>query len=68
MARVIAAAGEAGSIVVLDEAYPEYLPPELQYDSVDWVRRFPNLVVSRTLSKAYALAGIRVGYAQPKKE
>jgi histidinol-phosphate aminotransferase len=48
--------------VVLDEAYTEYLGPEERYDSMPWVRRFPNLVVSRTLSKAYGLAGLRVGF------
>jgi histidinol-phosphate aminotransferase len=54
-------------VVVLDEAYNEYLAPELQYDSIAWVRRYPNLVVSRTMSKAYGLAGLRVGFgiAQP---
>jgi histidinol-phosphate aminotransferase len=54
-------------VVVLDEAYNEYLPPELRMDTVAWVRRFPNLLVSRTFSKAYGLAGLRVGYglAQP---
>src|SRR5690606_37188890 len=36
--------------VVLDEAYTEYLPPDLRYDSIAWVREHPNLVVSRTLS------------------
>jgi histidinol-phosphate aminotransferase len=53
--------------VVLDEAYNEYLAPELQYDSIAWVRRYPNLLVSRTLSKAYGLAGLRIGFgiAQP---
>lgn len=53
--------------VVLDEAYNEYLPPELRVDSVDLVRRYRNLVVSRSFSKAYGLAGLRVGYglAQP---
>ncbi len=50
-------------VVVLDEAYNEYLPPEQRFDSVQWVRRFPNLIVSRTFSKAYGLAGLRVGYA-----
>lgn len=49
-------------IVVLDEAYNEYLPPELQYDSVAWLARFPNLVISRTFSKAYGLAALRVGF------
>ena len=54
-------------VVVLDEAYNEYLPPEDRFDSTAWVRRFPNLLVSRTFSKAYGLAGLRVGYgiAQP---
>ncbi len=40
-------------VVVLDEAYNEYLDDEQQYDSVEWVRRYPNLLVSRTFSKAY---------------
>lgn len=48
-------------VVVLDEAYNEYLAPELQYDSIAWVKRYPNLLVSRTLSKAYGLAGLRIG-------
>jgi histidinol-phosphate aminotransferase len=53
----------ANVLVVLDEAYTEYLPAELQLDSVALTRRFPNLIVSRTLSKAYGLAGLRVGFA-----
>jgi len=52
-----------GCIVVLDEAYNEYLPPELRVDTAKWIRRHPNLVVTRTFSKAYGLAGLRVGYA-----
>ncbi|MBS0307976.1 MAG: histidinol-phosphate transaminase [Proteobacteria bacterium] len=54
-------------VVVLDEAYNEYLVSELQYDSIAWVRQYPNLLVSRTLSKAYGLAGLRIGFgiAQP---
>lgn len=48
--------------VVLDEAYVEYIEPALRYDSMEWVRRFPNLIVSRTFSKAYGLAGLRIGY------
>ncbi len=50
-------------LVVLDEAYNEYLPQNLRYDSVSWLRDFPNLIISRTFSKAYGLAGLRVGYA-----
>jgi histidinol-phosphate aminotransferase len=49
-------------LVVLDEAYGEYLPDELRSPTHGWLGRFPNLVVSRTLSKAYGLAGLRVGY------
>jgi len=54
-------------VVVLDEAYNEYLTPEQQYDSIAWVRQYPNLLVSRTMSKAYGLAGLRIGFgiAQP---
>ncbi len=54
-------------VVVLDEAYTEYLTPQQRYDSLAWVRQYPNLLVSRTLSKAYGLAGLRVGFgiAQP---
>ena len=53
----------ANILVVLDEAYNEYLPVECRYDSVPWLRDFPNLIISRTFSKAYGLAGLRVGYA-----
>ena len=50
-------------VVVLDEAYQEYLPTELQADTVAWLKEFPNLVVTRTFSKIYGLAGLRLGYA-----
>lgn len=49
--------------VVLDEAYNEFLAPECQFESTAWVKQFPNLIVTRTFSKAYGLAGIRVGFA-----
>jgi histidinol-phosphate aminotransferase len=50
-------------LVVLDEAYNEYLPPDLRGHSARLLKRHPNLVVTRTFSKAYGLAGLRVGYA-----
>ncbi|KQV78565.1 aspartate aminotransferase [Massilia sp. Root351] len=53
----------ANVVVVLDEAYNEYLSPENQYESAAWVKQYPNLLVSRTFSKAYGLAGLRVGFA-----
>jgi histidinol-phosphate aminotransferase len=55
-------------VVVLDEAYNEYLPPEVRLPSIDWVRRVPNLLVSRSFSKAYGLAGLRVGYGVAQAE
>jgi histidinol-phosphate aminotransferase len=48
--------------VVLDEAYTEYIPPEKRYDSLLWVQKHPNLIVTRTFSKIYGLAGLRVGF------
>ncbi|MDP2751330.1 MAG: histidinol-phosphate transaminase [Rhodocyclaceae bacterium] len=52
--------------VVLDEAYNEYLPPRVE--SVAWCRDFPNLIITRTFSKIYGLAGLRVGYAVTSPE
>lgn len=49
-------------VVVLDEAYDEYLPEESRSPSIGWSVRHPNLVVSRTFSKAYGLAALRIGY------
>ena len=49
-------------LVVLDEAYNEYLEPADRADSVAWIAKYPNLVVSRSFSKAYGLAALRVGY------
>ena len=50
-------------IVVVDEAYFEYVDKASYPDSSSWLSRFPNLIVTRTFSKAYGLAGLRVGYA-----
>ena len=55
-------------VVVLDEAYNEYLPPSLRADTVAWLAEFPNLVITRTFSKVYGLAGLRVGYALASAE
>ena len=49
-------------LVVLDEAYGEYLPDALKSPTPGWIAEHPNLVISRTLSKAFGLAGLRVGY------
>lgn len=50
-------------LVVLDEAYLEYGLAQGLQDGMQWIRDFPNLVLLRTFSKAYGLAGIRVGYS-----
>ncbi len=49
-------------LVVLDEAYDDFLEPGDQSGAVDWVGRYPHLIVSRTFSKAHGLAGLRVGF------
>ena len=50
-------------LVVLDEAYFEYVQEPDYPNGVELVARFPQLIVTRTFSKAYGLAGLRVGYA-----
>ena len=50
-------------LVVLDEAYAEFVTDEDAVDGAALLGRYPNLVVLRTFSKAYGLAGLRVGYA-----
>ena len=55
-------------LVVLDEAYDEYLPDTLKSESVDWLAEFDNLIISRTFSKAYGLAGLRIGFGMAHAE
>jgi len=50
-------------LVVLDEAYGEYVEESAYPNTVPWLTQFPNLILTRTFSKAYGLAGLRVGYA-----
>lgn len=50
------------TVVVLDEAYVEFLAADYRIDAPDLVERHPNVVVLRTFSKAYGLAGLRIGY------
>lgn len=52
----------ANVVVVLDEAYNDYLSYDLRVDTVRWVEEFPNLIVTRTFSKVYGLAGLRIGF------
>jgi len=69
--RFVAAVHQAHGnrvVVVLDEAYNEYLEPALRFDSTALAKRYSNLLVSRTFSKAYGLAGLRVGFAIAQPE
>jgi histidinol-phosphate aminotransferase len=50
-------------ICVLDEAYFEFVADRGQDDSIAWLKKYPNLIITRTFSKAYGLAGLRVGYS-----
>lgn len=62
LARFVAAV-PSDVLVCIDEAYVEYIRDGLLPDSLGMVRNYPNVVVLRTFSKAYGLAGARVGYA-----
>lgn len=49
-------------LVVLDEAYFEYVDKDIAYNSLSFLEQFPNLIVMKTFSKIYGLASFRVGY------
>ncbi len=55
-------------VVVLDEAYRDFMDEQWLTDSFALVKRFPNLLVTRTFSKAYGLAGLRAGFGVANKE
>ncbi|MEQ1598131.1 MAG: histidinol-phosphate transaminase [Methylotenera sp.] len=49
-------------LIVLDEAYDEYLNVTNKSEAIGWLAEYPNLIISRTFSKAYGLAGLRIGF------
>ena len=53
----------ANVLVVLDEAYFEYVEEAGYPNGVEWIERYPQLIVTRTFSKVHGLAGLRIGYA-----
>jgi histidinol-phosphate aminotransferase len=61
-----AIASEAPGMVIVDEAYVEFARPGTQ-SAISLLPRYPRLVVTRTMSKAFAVAGLRVGYAAAGK-
>ena len=64
MRRIIEAAGEAGAVILIDEAYHPFYGNSV----LPWVDENPHLVVARTFSKAWGLAGLRIGYAVASPE
>lgn len=55
-------------VVVVDEAYFEYVTEEEYPNTMEWVEHYPNLIVTRTFSKIYGLAALRVGYGVSSAE
>lgn len=60
--EVGAMASEFRGVLLVDEAYVDFVDPELGHDLTGLVKRFDNLLLLRTLSKGYSLAGLRFGY------
>lgn len=61
--QALLASVPASTLVVVDEAYGEFQPDAVSASAINLLSSHPNLVVTRTFSKAYALAGLRLGYA-----
>jgi histidinol-phosphate aminotransferase len=55
-------------LCVLDEAYFEFVSQNNEIDSIGWLKKYPNLIITRTFSKAYGLAGLRIGYGLSSPE
>ena len=51
------------ALVVVDEAFMDFLPAEREQSVIEWISDFPNLVVVRSLTKFYSMPGLRLGYA-----
>lgn len=54
---------EQFALVVVDEAFMDFLPPAAEQSLIPWVQKYPNLVILRSLTKFYSLPGLRLGYA-----
>ncbi|MBD2462748.1 threonine-phosphate decarboxylase [Oscillatoria sp. FACHB-1407] len=60
---VLLSALQSFDLVVVDEAFMDFLPHEQDQSVIDWVQKYANLVVLRSLTKFYSLPGLRLGYA-----
>lgn len=61
--QIVAIARELKGVLLVDEAYVDFVDPALKHDLVPLLAQHDNLVLLRTLSKGYSLAGLRFGYA-----
>jgi L-threonine-O-3-phosphate decarboxylase len=61
--EAIASCLERFKLVIVDEAFMDFLPPHLEQSMIGLVQEFPNLVILRSLTKFYAIPGLRFGYA-----
>lgn len=59
---------ETGALVVVDEAFMDFLPPAASESLIEVVPQYPNLIVLRSLTKFYSLAGLRLGYGVSSPE
>lgn len=62
VASLVALAGQLKGVLLVDEAYVDFVDPELSHNLTPYVRNTPNLLLLRTMSKGYSLAGLRFGY------
>ncbi len=60
--RLTEIAQKLDGILVIDEAYVDFIDPDQDYNSIKLINQFDNIVILRTLSKGYSLAGLRFGY------
>ncbi len=61
-------AADPQTLILIDEAYFEYVRAKDYPDSLALIKKYPNLLVTRTFSKMYGLAGLRVGYGIARPE
>lgn len=61
-AAIEALVSRFNGVLVLDEAYVDFIDPALQYNCIPLIRKYDNLVILRTFSKGYSLAGLRMAY------
>lgn len=60
--RIAELAAQFNGVLLLDEAYIDFVDPALAYDSTELLRNFDNILILRTFSKGYSLAGLRMAY------